>query len=108
MAEAAQIFNPIFLVRQSDTDVVTVLHCLTDKLATFNFYHFDDKFIKKLKKEILALVQEAKGDHDLERIPSTCQCQTRMERKIKRKNLPTNVNLDWKDNVGECAQRIWK
>ena len=108
MADVAQIFNPIFIANQSDADIVTVLHHLAENLITFYFRHFDDKFIKMLKKEIQAMVNEEKGDHDLERIPSTRQHQTRMQRRIKRKNLPTNMNLDWKDDVGEYAQRIWK
>ena len=108
MSEAAQIFDPIFLSKQSTADIVTVLHDLADKLAVFGFYHFDKKFIKKLKKEMPNLVKDAKADHDLDRIPSTRQYQTRMHKRIKRKNLSKDTVLDWKKDAGGYAQRIWK
>jgi len=108
MSEAAQMFNPIFLAKMSDADIVVTLHYLADKLTAFDYRHFDDKFIKKLKKEMPSVVEEAKGDHDLDRIPSSRQYQTRMQRRIKRKNLPADSNLDWKADAGEYAQRIWK
>ena len=37
VAEGAQIFNHIFLARQSSADVVTVVYDLADKLKTFKF-----------------------------------------------------------------------
>ena len=54
------------------------------------------------------LVNEAKGDHDLDRIPSTRQYQTRMQKRIKHNKLPKDTVLDWKNDAGEYAQRIWK
>ena len=108
MSEAAQIFNPLFLAKMNDADIVTVLHYWADKLTAFGYRHFNDKFIKNLKKEMPSLVKEAKRDHDLDRIPSSRQYQTRMQRRIKRKNLPTDSSLDWRNDAGEYAQRIWK
>lgn len=108
MSEAAQIFDPIFLSKQSTADIVTVLHYLADKLLVSNFRHFNEKFMDRLKKEMPGLVKEAKSDHDLDRIPSTRQHQTRMQTKIKRKKLPKDTVLDWKKDAGEYAQRIWK
>ena len=73
MAEASHIFNPIFLARQSDADIVTVLQHLAGNITNFNFRHFDGKFIKMLKQEMSALVKETNGDHRLERFSSTRQ-----------------------------------
>jgi hypothetical protein len=81
------IFDPIFLSRQSTADIVTVLHDLADKLMVCKFLYVDDLFIKKLKKEMHKLVNEAKGDHDLDRIPSTRHYQSRMQKRIKRNKL---------------------
>ena len=108
MSEAAQIFDPIFLSKQSTADIVTVLHFLADKLSVFNYRQFDEQFMERLKKEMPKLVKEAKADHDLDRIPSTRQYQTRMQKRIRRKNLPKDTVLDWKRDAGEYAQRIWK
>ena len=71
MSEAAQIFDPIFLSKQSSDDIVTVFHFLADRLRLFEFLHLNESFMKSLKKEMPKLVNEAKGDHDLDRIPST-------------------------------------
>ena len=54
------------------------------------------------------LVKGSKVDHDLAKIPSTRQYQNRMQKKIKRKNLPKDTVLDCKKDTGECAQHIWK
>ena len=36
------------------------------------------------------------------------QYQNRMQKRIKRKNLPKDTVLDWKNDAGEHAQHIWK
>ena len=108
LSEAAQIFDPIFLSKQSTADIVTVLHDLADKLLVYECRHIDESFIKKLKKEMHKLVNDAKGDHDLDRIPSTRQYQTRMQKRIKRHKLAKDTILDWKNDAGEYAERIWK
>ena len=107
MSEAAQIFDPIFLSKLSTSDIVTVLYELTDMLTVFGFRQFDDRFMKALRKEQPHLVKEAKRDHNLEKIPSTRQYQTRMQRRIRRKQLEKDTVLDWKQDAGEYAQRIW-
>ena len=88
---AAQIFDPIFLGKQSTADIVTVLHYLSEKLRLFGFRHFNESFMKSLKKEIPKLVNEAKGDNDLDRIPSTRQYQTRMHHSSSPKKCPWGV-----------------
>ena len=45
IAEAAQMFNPIFLAGLSDSDVEVVLHDLAEKLKATKFMQFEnDKF----------------------------------------------------------------
>ena len=87
---------------------MTILHDLAEKLTVSGFRHFDKKFFKILEKEMPKLVKDAKADHNLARIPSTRQYQTRMQKRIKRKNLSKDTVLDWKKDVGEYAKRIWK
>ena len=108
MSEAAQIFDPISLSKQSTANIVTVLHYLAEKIRVLEFRHFNELFMKSLKKETPKLVNEAKGDHDLDRIPSTWQYHTRMQKRIKRHKLPKDTVLDWKNDAGEYTQRIWK
>ena len=79
MSEAAQIFNPLFLCKLSTADIVTVLHELTELLDVFGFRHFTPRFLAELRKEQPKVVNEAKRDHDLARIPSTRQYLTRMQ-----------------------------
>ena len=108
MSEVAHMFDPIFLSKQSTADIVTVLHYLADKIRVFKFRHFNESFMKSLKKEMYKLVNESKGDHNLDRIPSTWQYQNRTHKRIKRHKLPKDTVLDWKNDAGEYAQRIWK
>ena len=110
MAEAAQIFNPIFLSKMTTADIPTVLDDLANKLTAFGFRHFDEKFLKKLKKEMPALVKEAKANHDLDSIPPTRKYQTRLQKRIRKKKLDRSgaAALSWKDDAGEYAERIWR
>ena len=108
MAEAVQIFNPIFLSTQSTADIVTVLYDLANKLNAFQFRQFNDRFFDNLRKETVNVVREAKEDHDLDRIPATRRYETRMQGKVKRKQLPAGSNMEWRDDAGEYAQRIWQ
>ena len=89
-------------------DIVTVLYDLADKLKVFGYRHFNERFFVNLRKEIVDVVKEAKTDHDLDRIPSTRRYETRMQGKIKRKKLPSDSTMDWKEDAGEYAQRIWQ
>eukprot|EP00957_Ditylum_brightwellii_P172615 13140662-Ditylum_brightwellii.AAC.1 len=64
MAQAAEIFNPIFLSTMRDIDIVLELHTHADKLEHFGFTrHFTPDFIKQLKSEMPAVVKEACRDH---------------------------------------------
>ena len=64
MAQAAELFNPIMLSEISETEIVTKLHYLADKLVTYKYdSYFMEEFIKCLKKEIPDVVREAKRDH---------------------------------------------
>ena len=78
MAEAAQIFNPIFLLGHTDADIVTQLHLLIDKLKSFGYKCFTEGFLRQLKKELPQVVKEADRDHDLDRIDCSKQFLTRI------------------------------
>jgi len=109
MVEATQIFNPMFLKdNMSETDIYTTLYNLADKLK---YFHYDktitDQLLENLKKEMPKLVEEAKRDHDLDRIPSSKRYKTRLQQRIKSKNLPEGSTLKWEDDAGEYAERIW-
>ena len=65
-------------------------------------------FFDNLRKEMVNVVREAKEDHDLDRIPATRRYETRMQGKVKRKQLPAGSNMEWRDDAGEYAQRIWQ
>ena len=64
--------------------------------------------MKILKKEMPKLVNEAKGDHELDRISSTRQYQTSTQKRINHHKLPKDTVLDWNNYAGDYAQRIWK
>ena len=86
---------------------MTVLHELTDLLTVFGFRIFTPRFLAELRKEQPKVVNEAKRDHDLARIPSTRQYLTQMQKRIRRKKIEKGTILDWKQDAGEYAQRIW-
>jgi hypothetical protein len=59
MSEACLIFDPIELSKMSETDIVVTNHKRADLLEFFRYKQFTDDFIKRLKKEMPALVKEA-------------------------------------------------
>ena len=108
MVDASQIFNPIFLKGKSDTEIVTVLHPLVDKLIHFGYPQFTEDFLNQMKKEIPKLLNEVNRHHDLDEIKPSKLFKTRMQKRIKKKKLPPNTILDWKKDDGEYSCRIWE
>ena len=111
MAEAAQIFDPIFLSNiRNETDIVLTLHYLADKLSYFGYdRHFTPRFYTGLKSEMSELVREAKRYHNLDEIKPTRQYKTRLQKHIKKNNMSAaEVDWNWKDDAGEYAERIWQ
>ena len=109
MAEAAELFNPVLLSNISETEIVTKLHYLADKLVYFKYAgYFTEGFIKRLKKELPDVVKEARRDHDLDRIKGNKQYYTRLQRRMKRHNIQNGDDMDWKEDAGEYARRIWE
>ena len=109
MAEAAELFNPIMLSSITDTEIVTKLHYLADKLVFFKYnFTFTEGFIKRLKKEMTCVVKEAKRDHDLNRIEGDNKYHTRLQKRMKRHNIQDKNDMDWKNDAGEYARRIWE
>ena len=109
MAEAAELFNPVMLSNISETEIVTKLHYLVDKLVYFKYAgYFTEGFIKRLKNELPDVVKEARRDHDLDRIKGNKQYYTRLQRRMKRHNIQNGDDMDWKEDAGEYARRIWE
>mmetsp|Transcript_8184 Transcript_8184/g.13826 ORF Transcript_8184/g.13826 Transcript_8184/m.13826 type:complete len:105 (-) Transcript_8184:20-334(-) len=55
------------------------------------------------------VVEEARTyGHDLDNIKASETYQTRMQKRIIRAKLPEGSVLDWKEDSGEYATRIWK
>ncbi len=62
-----------------------------------------------MKKEIPALVKEAKRDHDLGRIPASKEYKTRLQERIRRKQEPAEgEEIPWNEDAGEYSERIWQ
>ena len=108
MSEACLIFDPIELSKMTDTDIVVTNHKRADLLKYFRYKHFDDRFIDRLKKEMSALVKEAKRDHDLGRIPSSKAFKTRLQERIRRKKPADGEDIPWEKDAGEYSERIWQ
>ena len=61
MAEACDIFNPMLLKDILETDIVTKLHYVADKLIYFKYTDiFTYYFIRRLKNEMTGVVEAAK------------------------------------------------
>ena len=103
---ACALFDPLFL--KGKEEEIGRLELLADELKNFEYRHFTDEFIQELKKEIPLAVEHANSEFDWDTIPATQQFKTRIDRKIKRRNLPDDENVDWKDDPGERACRIWE
>ena len=108
MVKAAKIFNPLYLTGHSDADIITILYPLADKLIHFGCIIFTEGFITQFKKEIPNVVKVADEDHNLDNINSSKQCGNRMQKRIKKKRKEPNTELDWKEEDGEYACRIWE
>ena len=78
-----------------------------DLLEFFRYKQFTDDFIKRLKKEMPALVKEAKRDNDLGRIPASKEYKTRLQEGIRRKK-PEGGDIPWQQDAGEYSERIWQ
>jgi len=71
--------------------------------------YFTPTFIADLKKEIPLAVEHTQIDFDWDSIDPSKQYETRSQRKIKRRKLVQEDDvLDWKDDPGERACRIWE
>ena len=88
IVDTSQIFNPIFLKGKSDTEIVTVLHPLVDKLIHFDYPQFTEDFLNQMKKEIPRLLNEVNRYHDFDEIKPSNLFKTRMQKRIKKKKLP--------------------
>ena len=61
MAGACDIFNPMLLKDISETEIVTKLHYMVDKLIHFKYTNiFTEDFMRRLKKEMSSVVEAAK------------------------------------------------
>ena len=67
MAEAAQIFNLIFLSKHSDEDIISALSFLANKLTAFRYSHFKKRLIDKLKEEMPKVIVSARREYDLDK-----------------------------------------
>ena len=108
MVDAAKIFNPIFLTGHSDAEIINIIYPLADKLSYFGYNMFTEEFIAQLKKEMTKVVAEADLDHNLHGISTSKTYKTRMQKRVKRKKLEHNIELDWRKDDGEYACRIWE
>ena len=78
MVKAIQIFNPIFLSKYSDEDIISVLSFLTEKLTIIGYRQFNKRFIDKLKKEIPKVIFSARREHDLDKFKLLERYKTRL------------------------------
>ena len=108
-AKACNIFDPLVLKDIAETDIVTVLYGMAEKLKFFKYKNiFRDDFIDRLKREMPSVVKEAKRSHNLNNIQGSRQYSTRVQHRMKRYNVADKESMDWKNDAGEYAHRIWK
>ena len=79
---------------------------MADELKNFEYILFTDEFIHELKKEIPLAVEHANRDFDWNTILATQLFKTRIDRKIKRRNLPDDKEVDWKNDPGEREHAV--
>ena len=109
MADACDIFNPLYLKDIDETKMITVLYGKAEKLKFFKYKRiFDDDFIGRLKKEMPNVLEVAKEDHNLDAMEGSRQYYTRLQKKMIRHNVVDKESMDWKNDAGEYAHRIWK
>ena len=88
-----QYFNTQHLKGKSEAYNVIVLHYEAKKLLYFNYRNFIPEFILWLRNEFPNIVAESNQDHDFDKLVTSNQFQTRIQKIIKRKKLDPNVCL---------------
>lgn len=74
----------------------------------FEYPDFDDEFLTNLEMEIPLAVKHANKEFDWNSIKETHNFKIRIDRKIKRRRLNDGNVLEWKDDPGERASKIWE
>ena len=71
----------------SESDIVTVLHYEAEKLLYFNYHNFTPEFIRQLNNEFTKLVAESNWDHDFDKLVTSNQFKTRIQKKNQKKQI---------------------
>ena len=95
--------NPKHLKGKSEAEIVTVLHYEANKFMNFKCHNFTPELICMLKNEFSKLVTESNWDHDFDKLVTSNQFQTRIQKKIKRKKLDPNFRLTWDNDDAEYS-----
>ena len=103
-ATSCQVFNPFVLKEWN----LASLEILIDNLVYFEYRHFTEKFISKMKKEIPIAIEHTNHYNDWESTKPTTHYETRLDKRRKRRKLKNNHQFDWKNDPGEKASRIFE
>ena len=109
MTRVTEIFNPIYLnkkIQVDASDIVTILHLLSDQLSIFGHHHFNKTFISRLKLEMGALAKEANKHYDLKNIPCS-KMYNKNAKENQEEEATRGTGLDWKKDAGEYATHIF-
>ena len=106
-ARVAHLFNPYFVKEKS----IAALALLSDDLTLFGCGYdsiFTGAFITNLKREIPALIQEARKEFSWDSVGSSKQYQTRLMKRGKRSKLDNEdiTGNNWMKDPEEKASRL--
>ena len=87
IVEAEPISNPIFLSKHLDEDIMSALSFPANKLSTFGYSHFNERFIDKLKEEMPKVTVSERRKHNLDKFKLSERYKTRLQRRIKELNI---------------------
>jgi hypothetical protein len=102
-ANACKLFNPFFL--KDNCNNIPLLNTFADSLCAFEFRQFTPEFIHCIKREIPKAVEMACAPFDWDSIGNTTLFKTRLQKRLKKR---PNHYVNWMDDPGEKANRIWQ
>ena len=101
---AAKLFDPFYLSKLNYNQVVLKI----DNLKSFEYKEFTAEFLANMKKEVPIVMEHVKQEFDWDSIEVSSRYVTRIQKQIRKKKLPNEGEIDWKEDIGERARRIWE
>ena len=102
---ATQVFDPMYL----STTTLEAASLLIDDLKHYEYSMFTPDFLSGMKEELILASEHSKKPFDWDSIDGSDAYKTRVQKKIRTKEIADDDEYDWKaKDPGERARRIYE